>query len=62
MTEVLNLKSVVCSPSVGHVHVHWLTENKKEQLVKTLLSLSVRDRVRRLRAMPLSLAAKTELK
>ncbi|XP_046895112.1 transmembrane channel-like protein 6 isoform X2 [Hypomesus transpacificus] len=37
-------------------------ENKKEQLVKTLLSLSVRDRVRRLRAMPLSLAAKTELK
>ncbi|XP_062303770.1 transmembrane channel-like protein 6 [Osmerus eperlanus] len=37
-------------------------ENKKEQLVKTLLSLSVRDRVCRLRAMPLSLAAKTELK
>lgn len=39
-----------------------LTENKKEQLVNNLLSLSASDRVWKLRSMPLSLAEKTELR
>lgn len=40
----------------------WFTENKKQQLVSNLRGLSVSERLRKLRAMPLSLADKMEIR
>lgn len=40
----------------------WFTENNKEQLVSTLKGLSVSERMRKLRAMPLNLANKMEIR
>lgn len=40
----------------------WFTESKKQQLVSNLRGLSVSERLHKLRAMPLSLADKMEIR
>lgn len=70
----VNLLLLLCvfhsdsSPNVSAAADHlvvsnfWFTENKREQLVCNLRGLSASEGMRKLRAMPLSLADKMEIR